>query len=141
MTGEIDINKLQEELTQYKNKVHSDNNRILQILTAGKAIANQSVEHEFAGFKFKTLAYVPKSIREEFVSKMTTLEDDDTVSFDDVNKIYANFVASICVEDELKDPEVWIQFDEVSGALASVGQYLFKELTINDAEVKTFRKH
>lgn len=131
--------QLQRDLDKYRLTKESSSEKVLGILSAGKALAHKTITHEFEGVTFETIAYAPKEVKEKLSNAIDSLQSD-SADVDFLLNACAEFMASVCVDEELKDKSVWIAFDEVSGALIALTKNIFRELSATDVETKTFRR-
>ena len=137
----MDANELkaaQENLKKKSQAKKAQNSKVADLLTAGKRIGSKPIKHEIGGFEFETVSVIPNDVREKFTKVVVEMQKNPESVINVIDGA-AELMANICIDEELKDPQVWLDFNDESGALVDVIQHLLSELVISHEEMKTFR--
>lgn len=137
----MDANELkaaQENLKQKTQAKKAQNSKVADLLTAGKRIGSKPIKHEIGGFEFETISVLSRESRKKFSDAVSRMNNSES-GVDDVLNACAELMAELCIDEELKDPQVWLDFNDESGALVDVIQHMLSELVISHEEMKTFR--
>jgi len=138
-----EIDKLQQELAEYKSKANDKNDKVLSLLTQGKAIGSKPTIFELGDIEIRTLSYIPKQLRTKLYkvyNKYKDGQDETPEAYDEVINIYAEFMAEMCIDEELKNKDVWLKFDEECGMLYYIVNIVNKELSVDEKDMSNFRK-
>lgn len=134
---ELELKSAQENLRKKGIKKAEETDKVYALLTAASKIGETPVTHEIGGFKFDTLAVIPVDVKDKYITDMIKLRDGEAI---DAVGSCAELMSQICIDKELQDKDVWVEFNERSGALLSVCMHMVEELSINMEQMKTFRK-
>lgn len=133
-----ELKEAQDNLRKKTDEKKSQNSKVADLLTAGKRIGSKPLRHSIGGFEFKTVSVLPTELREKFINTVTNAHDD-AEKVDTVLDCCAELMAEICVDEPLKDKDVWIKFNDTSGALVNLVHHMLQELVVSQEEIKTFR--
>lgn len=133
-----ELKAAQENLKKKSQAKKAQNGKVADLLTAGKRIGSKPIKHEIGGFEFETISVLSKENRKKFSDAITKMNRSES-GVENMLKVCAELMADICIDEELKDPQVWLDFNDESGALVDVIQHLLSELVISHEEMKTFR--
>lgn len=137
----MDAKELKEAQDNLKKKSQAKkavSNKVADLLTAGKRIGSKPLKHTIAGFEFETVSVLSKKQRQVFADAVSNMNKSNT-PVEDVLNACATLMSEVCIDDELKDPKVWLEFNDASGSLVDVVQHMLGELVISHEEMKTFR--
>ena len=134
--------KLQSELDEYRLKRDEKSDKVLGILTAGKSLGQKPVEYRLTDeVSIFVKSHIPPRVRTELLDAVSKLEkSEDPRDIEIAEEAYYKFMAEMCIDAELKNPEVWREFNEVSGALVQLASFIFKDLSATTEEIERFRR-
>ena len=133
-----ELKAAQENLKKKSQAKKAQNSKVADLLTAGKRIGSKPIKHEIGGFEFETISVLSRENRKKFSDAVSRMNNSES-GVDDVLNACADLMAELCIDEELKDPQVWLDFNDESGALVDVIQHMLSELVISHEEMKTFR--
>jgi len=139
-----DQEQLRRELDEYRARKNDKEGKVFELLTSAGKVAKSKITFDLCGFELNTYSSIPKGVREKFIEEISRLSEEvkeDSTNIKSMTDVCAWFMSEICYDEELKHPEVWVQYDEECGCLQSVAKEIFEELSVSSAELKRVRKH
>lgn len=132
--------QLISETTQMQEEAESSNAKIARIISASKS---SHITISGLGFELKIHQSIPRPLRNEFVRVSEIIEKED-MSADEILQmeleIESKIVAEMCVDPDLKYPELWVEFDNQTGLLRNLTECIFKETMGTSKQVNHFRR-
>lgn len=140
--NEEEVKKLQEDLDRYRENKKESNNKIMSLLTAGKGLGENHNEYDINGCMVETLAYIPRETKNWFFPAIEKLgkEDASIETVDKITDCYAKLISELCVDEEYKDPSLWLQFNDECGSLIPIVNSILQDITSTPNEMNNFRK-
>lgn len=134
--------QLINETTSMQEQATETNSKIQRIISAAK---RSSITISGPGFDLEIRAAIPGPLKDklwEAKSKINNMPDDGVFSElrAYVVGIESQFMAKMCIDEELKSPEVWVEFEEETGLLDELVACVLSENTAKDEDIKHFRR-
>ena len=120
-----------EFMTKFKPEEERKINEAKDILTA------REMTIDVEGFSFKvTTKILPKHIR--LLSEAKSNYDESNPDYDKMMDPFARFMASICLDPQL-DEAFWITYDNETGFLPDIVEYIIQKVDRYKPTIKSFR--
>lgn len=133
-----ELQAAQENLKKRNAKKAEASNRVADLLTAGKNIGSKPTKHKINSFEFETVSVIPKETRDKFIKVASNVQSTPE-GIDDLIDTSAELMSKICIEDDLKDKKVWLEFNSSSGMLLNLAMHMMSELIVSKEDIETFR--
>lgn len=131
--------KLISDTNEYKYSCLEDNSKLKRIITAAKS---KTIIISGLGFELEVYSAIPGPVKDKLA--MTQLKLANLTEYSEIKEmiteVEAEFMAKMCVDSELKSPEVWIEFEYQTGMLEELVGCIIGETTGTDEKVKNFRR-
>lgn len=104
-------------------------------IVAGKSVViSDTLGIEVDGFRFEVSAKItPAQVR------LAGDVPDDPQSYSEIARVYAKFMASVAVHPDMKTPEFWIDYDNETGYLPDIVNYVLSNTERLSPVIKKFR--
>lgn len=104
---------------------------------AKEAISSKEMNIDVEGFQFRiTTKILPKHIR--LLSEAKSNFDESNPDYDKLMDPFVRFMASICTDKSL-DESFWAKYDEDTGFLPDIVEYIVKSVDHYKPSIKSFR--
>lgn len=122
-----------------KDEALESNAKLLKMITAAR---KHSIVIAGPGFDINVRAAIPGPIKDKFVEAQTKAKN--FTEYAEIRELMlaaeSELVAAVCVDEELADPDVWVEFEIQTGLLDDLVKCILRETTSTEAQVQHFRK-
>lgn len=121
----------EEAHASFKDFMRSENKEVSE----GKlAVLEDTMRIDIDGFQFEVVSKLtPKQVR------LAADISDDVKSYSEIAKVFAKFMASVSVHLSMKDPSFWLEYDDETGYLPDVVNYILDNSERQSPVIKKFR--
>ena len=115
----------------FKDFMRSENKDIAE----GKlAVLEDTIHIDIDGFQFEVVSKLtPKQVR------LAADIGDDVSSYSEIAKVFSKFMASVAVHPSMKDPSFWLEYDNETGYLPDVVNFILDNSERQSPIIKKFR--
>lgn len=121
----------EEAHASFKDFMRSENKEVSE----GKlAVLEDTMRIDIDGFQFEVVSKLtPKQVR------LAADISDDVKSYSEIAKVFAKFMASVSVHPSMKDSSFWLEYDDETGYLPDVVNYILDNSERQSPVIKKFR--
>lgn len=121
----------EEAHASFKDFMRSENKEIAE----GKlAVLEDTMHIDVDGFQFEVVSKLtPKQVR------IAADISDDVKSYSEIANVFARFMADIAVHPSMKAPSFWLEYDNETGYLPDVVNYILDNSERQSPAIKKFR--
>lgn len=121
----------EEAHASFKDFMRSENKEIAE----GKlAVLEDTMHIDVDGFQFEVVSKLtPKQVR------IAADISDDVKSYAEIANVFARFMADISVHPSMKNPSFWLEYDNETGYLPDVVNYILDNSERQSPAIKKFR--
>lgn len=121
----------EEAHASFKDFMKSENKEIAE----GKlAVLEDTMHIDVDGFQFEVVSKLtPKQVR------IAADISDDVKSYSEIANVFAKFMADVSVHPSMKNPSFWLEYDNETGYLPDVVNYILDNSERQSPAIKKFR--
>lgn len=121
----------EEAHASFKDFMRSENKEIAE----GKlAVLEDTMHIDVDGFQFEVVSKLtPKQVR------IAADISDDVKSYNEIANVFARFMADVSVHPSMKNPSFWLEYDNETGYLPDVVNYILDNSERQSPAIKKFR--
>lgn len=121
----------EEAHASFKDFMRSENKEIAE----GKlAVLEDTMHIDVDGFQFEVVSKLtPKQVR------IAADISDDVKSYTEIANVFARFMADVSVHPSMKNPSFWLEYDNETGYLPDVVNYILDNSERQSPAIKKFR--
>lgn len=121
----------EEAHASFKDFMRSENKEIAE----GKlAVLEDTMHIDVDGFQFEVVSKLtPKQVR------IAADISDDVKSYSEIANVFARFMADISVHPSMKNPSFWLEYDNETGYLPDIVNYILDNSERQSPAIKKFR--
>lgn len=121
----------EEAHASFKDFMRSENKEIAE----GKlAVLEDTMHIDVDGFQFEVVSKLtPKQVR------IAADISDDVKSYTEIANVFAKFMADVSVHPSMKTPSFWLEYDNETGYLPDVVNYILDNSERQSPAIKKFR--
>ena len=121
----------EEAHASFKDFMRSENHEIAE----GKlAVLEDTMHIDVDGFQFEVVSKLtPKQVR------IAADISDDVKSYTEIANVFAKFMADVSVHPSMKNPSFWLEYDNETGYLPDIVNYILDNSQRQSPVIKKFR--
>lgn len=121
----------EEAHASFKDFMRSENKEIAE----GKlAVLEDTMHIDVDGFQFEVVSKLtPKQVR------IAADIGDDVKTYSEIANVFARFMADIAVHPSMKNPSFWLEYDNETGYLPDIVNYILDNSERQSPAIKKFR--
>ena len=121
----------EEAHASFKDFMKTENKEVAE----GKlAVLEETIHIDLDGFQFEVASKLtPKQVR------LAADIDDDVSSYSEIADVFSKFMASVSVHPSMKNPSFWLEYDDETGYLPDIVNFILKNSERQSPAIKKFR--
>lgn len=121
----------EEAHASFKDFMKTENRSVAE----GKlAVLEDTMHIDVDGFQFEVVSKLtPKQVR------IAADISDDVKSYSEIANVFAKFMADVSVHPSMKNPSFWLEYDNETGYLPDVVNYILDNSERQSPAIKKFR--